>query len=181
MKFALWPFHKEYEWIKCPDGFPKMVYKNVDYALPLLVKELQSDVNGEISAKDVLNANIKSEYKEFVKGLLFNFDITNKNIMMDYRAAYVAFQSDPCNKADYLSRRFEELSNHQQRLNSVHVLIQNFIELVKTNPANPDVVYEAFRNIASQLSGKTLPEEAALAIQESKKDAKKWIGGNIEE
>lgn len=89
------PFSKTYV-IKCPDGTTRIIYKNVDKAFPLCIPGWQGKMGATIEAVKGEPANLNAEYQTQIQGLLYSLDELNQSLMMTFRAAYVSYQSNPC-------------------------------------------------------------------------------------
>jgi len=167
--------------VKCPDGTIRDVYKNVDDAFPLFIQGFQADVTAELKAIDGLSAKAKAAYATKLQGLLYGLDEHNHSLMMNFRAVYVVFQSDPCGSIEFLRRSIEKLCEDQKRLSDLRTKVRALIELAKNQKAESGEVFALFRVVVDGFSGPIVGEAAALEIAESRAIAKIWIEGGEDE
>ena len=173
-----WPWSKTYTH-KCPDGGIIIIHKNIEYALPLAIKDVNSSINTDIKAKGQAVAKLKAEYASKVTGLLYNIDEQNKSLLLSFRLSYLAFQSNPCDDKGFLKRQAELLTEGQQRLIELKMKISGLITLAETFPSEPDKILPVYNDILTQMSGINVTEAVKLALKENRESAKKWIqGGN---
>src|SRR3954447_7429870 len=98
-----WPFEKT-KTIKCPDGHIAIVYKHLDDALPLELRNANSKFGAKGSATGVGSGNIAGEYQSIVSEIMFAINEKNSSQVLDFRNAYLTFMTNPCHKADVLER-----------------------------------------------------------------------------
>jgi len=126
-------FFKTYT-VKCPEGHTCTVYRNIDDALPLELKQKKSSVEGAINGLQNVNARLKASLEESIKGLLAGIDDSNRSMQANFRAAYLVYKSAPCKKLDYLQEAFDEIRTAEQRLRSVDKIIQQLASKAASMP-----------------------------------------------
>lgn len=102
-------------------------------------------------------------------------DDLNQGLMIHFRGAYVAFQTDPCAGHDFLLREVSKILEEQQRLLRIRLQIDGLISLAKTCK-NSGEFFQLYRVIVNQMGGSTVADAAVLEIKDSTQQAKKWIG-----
>ena len=174
------PFSKTYT-VKCPDGSTKTVYKDIDKALPFHIQGWEGNISSKIKSEHIGNIEIGAEYQSKIEQLLIGIDDINNNVMIDYRLAYLAFQSDPCENNTFLITEIQKISEEQRRLKSFKILISSFIEMAKVNGENnSDRIVEVYCDIMRQmgLSNTCSQEEVMTELLESVENAKLLMRGN---
>ena len=171
-----WPFSKTYR-IRCPDGSIKTVYRKVDDAFPLFIPGWKGDVSAELKAFEQLPANIKANYETKIQGLLYTLDDRNQSLMMEFRGIYIAYHSDPCGLGDFFRRELEKLIQEQRHVSLLRLQIQGLIEVIRAKPNIDDQVLSMFGDIVQGLGGKSIPQAAALEVENSRALILKWIRG----
>lgn len=161
---------------KCPNGAVKIVYRSIDDAFPLFLPGWQAKIAADIKVPEVGAAGVKADCVTKIDGLLFNLDELNNSLMMKFRGAYVAFQTDPCANSGALQHQVQTISNQHHQLLVVKIQIQAFVELAKISK-NDEQVVQAYWAIVRQLGDGAGAPAAALAIAESREEARKWAGG----
>ncbi|MES0040410.1 hypothetical protein [Mesorhizobium sp. M0091] len=115
-----------------------------------------------------------------IDGLFVALDEFNGNIMIDFRAAYVAFQSDPCGSGQFLHRSIERISDRRNQMITLKMQILALVELAKTNPNS-----DAFSNIFGDIVRRLKPEGAGAVqitvseLREAETEAK-CLSGEIQ-
>ena len=110
-----WPFFRTRK-IKCPDGTFRIVHKDIDDLFPLSISNNTANVNAGVRIPEGLEANIGAEFARAIKGVLFSIDGNNSSLVLDQRAAYTGYATNPCEKANWYQRQIEDLSTRRHRL-----------------------------------------------------------------
>ena len=161
---------------RCPDGSVKTVYRNVDDAFPFFLPGWKAKIEGNVKVPVTAQGGLKGEYEKKIQGLLFGLDDLNQGLMMTFRGAYVAFQTDPCSGYDFLMRAVSDVLREQQRLLKIRLQIDGLISLAKTSKDAAALV-PLYKSIVDQVGGPAIADAAVIEIHELAEDAKNWIGG----
>ena len=106
---------KTYE-VDCPDGTPRGVYRDIDDIYPLLSKDHLKNLDIAINAAKQLEGKVSVNLVEHVTHIFLQFDETNKNYIVDLRAAYSGYMIDPCNKSDWYTDTMTAIIENQGKL-----------------------------------------------------------------
>jgi hypothetical protein len=161
---------------KCPDGTFRIVYRNVNDAIPLFIKGFDIKGGGDAKLMDQANFKLKAEYKDKIQGLLYNLDDRNNNLIFEFRNAYMVYQSHPCGKIDFFQEQVEKLNRDYHFRSTLKIQIDGLITLAEGN-SNHDKIMEVYISILDKM-GITNNFVAAYAIKENRDAAKKWIESN---
>ncbi len=124
-----WPWAKQFV-VKCPDGTPRYIHKNVDDAFPLFLKERSSNAKASIDALDHAKADVAKDQKDTIGYILFRIDDKNSSMQASFRAAYIVYAASPCTKSDYLQQAVESIRKEEQNLRSAEMAITNIINAI---------------------------------------------------
>ncbi len=160
---------------KCPDGTIRIIYKNIDHAFPLSIKDQKGTIDGELSLEQVKTGKLKAEYESKITGLLFNINEQNQSLMINFRFAYAAFQADPCGNNGFITRQSEHFSFGQQRLMELKTQISGLITLAESYPNNPEKVLPIYYDIVGKIGNNSGVAATVVAIAENRELANKWI------
>lgn len=152
-----WPFFRTRK-IKCPDGTIRIVHKDIDDLFPLSISDNTSSLNGGLKIPEGLEANIGADLTKAIKGVLFSIDGNNSSLILDQRAAYTGYATNPCEKADWYQRQIEDLSTRRHRLQEQERLLGALLSLADSPMADKTELL----GILSQLVDKLPPDQAAL-------------------
>lgn len=172
MKF----FGKTYKH-KCSDGSIKIVYKDVDDAFPLFLPGWEGKISGNVKGLGNTDAGLSSEYATKIQGLLYNLDELNQTLMMNFRGAYVSYQTDPCKYDDHLQRQIQNILDEQTRLKRLKIKIEALISLAEMNNVDQIEILSAFKDIVNEIGGSGIPVAARIEISETRQIAKRMRGG----
>ena len=170
-----WLLPKTYKH-RCKDGSVKIVHRNVDDAFPFYLPSWKAKLDGNAKIPVQGQGGIKAEYETKIGGLLFGLDELNQGLMMNFRGAYVAFQTDPSAGHEFLLREVAKVLQEQQRVLRIRLQIDGLISLAKTCK-NKGEFFQLYQVIVNQVGGSTVADAAAVEIKDSAQQAKKWIGG----
>jgi len=159
---------------KCPDGTTHWVYKNINDAFPLIVADVDSSFNSKISVDGVAQTELGSKYSSKIKGLLFELDSANQNIMIEFRAVYSVYQSEPCGNAKFYSTKVAEIIEDHKNLRQLKTKIEGLVSILSGNGISEKGFVNAFLSITNSY-GKYVPQQAAQAkIHEMAEESKDW-------
>jgi hypothetical protein len=128
-----------------------MVYRDLDAVFPLLVPGWEGNVAADLKSNVSADASISASYKSKIDGLLISLDEHNSNIIIDFRAAYLVFQGNPCANHEYLSRAVDRISDARVQVIRLRTKIAALIEVAKTN--NVGINHDHFMRIFSDVVG----------------------------
>ena len=153
--------------VTCPSGVERMVYRRPDDAFPSHVAGFQADLSGNIDTEFLQQANISAKYRNNVHALLFQLDELNGDLILLFRAAYVLYQTDPCQNYGKLTRSIQDITTRHQRLKALKLVITNYVQTIR-NDADPLQLAQAFVELANglQLAGDQ-PVAAALGLSKT--------------
>lgn len=162
---VLWP--KKYYKVICPDQTVKTVYKHVDDAFPLYIQGWKASVGVDLGKLMGDAGALQAEASKKIEGLVFSIGELNQSLMMQFRAAYVAFQSDPCGSSDFLRDQVAKLNHEQYRLTQLRLQVPLLVELARLAKWDQSQFMEAYKNAVLSLGDVTTPQTVALEINES--------------
>lgn len=152
------PFTKTYN-KKCKDGSTRLVYRNIDSAFPLFVQGWDGSLSASIKAEQNIDATLKGEVKTKIDNILVALDQHNNSLMMDFRAAYLIYSSEPCEKLDYLQRMVDKIISRRNFIRDRKLMLDSLIALAKEGKHNTGEFLALFGKIVLDL----LPETAVDA------------------
>jgi hypothetical protein len=167
-------FSHTYE-VRCPDGTARILHHDIDKAFPLVVRGSDTHMKTELNALKKASAKLDVENKSKIHALLYDFSDFNESLMVEFRSAYLVFQSNPCANADFFSSQVQTMIAEQARLKGIKLKIRAYIELVKLNPTNSTIIIDRYIGIVDELGGvKSISTAAQIAIAENLGEEKKW-------
>ncbi|HIB64287.1 MAG TPA: hypothetical protein EYO33_04000 [Phycisphaerales bacterium] len=89
---------------------------------------------------------------------MFSIDGNNSSLVLDQRAAYTGYATNPCEKANWYQRQIEDLSTRRHRLQEQERLLGALLALADSPVADKAELL----GILSQLVDKLPPDQAAL-------------------
>jgi hypothetical protein len=111
--------------VKCPDGSKKVVYKNLDDAFPLIIKDWYTNWEVVIDFLKGLDAGVRAEVGKQLSGQMFELDSHNKSMQMSFRAAYVLYIADPCANHERFAKTVKNIIETDGRLREKALEIDN--------------------------------------------------------
>ena len=125
--------------VKCPDGSTKYVYKHVDHAFPILIKNYEASISAKQDSALINGARISGELKKRTTTLLADLDRNNNDLIFAFRSAYLGYQTDPCKNNDYFLWQMNMITIENQRLKRLSLNIRAFVDLANNRRlSNPD-------------------------------------------
>lgn len=159
---------------KCPDGTIHWVYRNINDAFPLIVVDKDTSFNSKVNVEGVGQTELGTKYVSKIKGLLFELDSANQNIMIEFRAVYSVYQGEPCGNAKFYSTKISEIIEDHKNLRQLKTKIEGLVSILSTNNISESGFVNAFLNITNSF-GKYVPNQAAHAkIDEMKRESQEW-------
>ena len=176
------PWSKTYT-IICPDGTSRIIYKNIDDAFPLNMSGFETKMSGKFGTEDIKNLEIDADYKTKVENLLFGLDDINKDLMLTFRSAYMAYVTDPCTNSQYLTTQIEKITFEHSKLKKHKLQINSLVDMLKISNGNSsEVIMNTYCNIINEmgLNGECQKEIIVREMQLASEDAKRLSGENDE-
>ncbi len=159
---------------ECPDGTTHWIYKNINDAFPLIVADVDASLNSKVNVDGVAQTELGAKYATKIKGLLFELDSANQNIMIEFRAIYSVYQGEPCGNAKFYSTKIAEIIADHKNLKQLKTKIEGLVSILGANNISEKGFVSAFLDITNGY-GKYVPNQAALAkIIEMAKESKDW-------
>lgn len=168
-----WPFSATYK-IKCPQGHFAIVYRDIDKALPLYIKNNDLSANLKAKAAELGDVELSAASKSIVSDLLYAIDQRNSSQIMDFRNAYLSFLSDPCGKSEFLARIVTRIMEGRENLEQKTIQAQTFLSAIKSAPENASELISAYFPLLKSL-GVAGPQIARDEIVKAKSTAKKVL------
>jgi hypothetical protein len=164
------------EKIRCPDGRIALVYKDVDDAVPLALRDKRARGDLSTEANGFGAGAAGGEYSSQVSEIMFAINARNQSQVLDYRNAYLAYTADPCGKSDLLERITNKIMDERAVLDRLTIQAHTLLELVRHGSADLPAIVELTSALKGQL-GMPTPAAAAAAIEHARDDAKAMLGG----
>jgi hypothetical protein len=166
---------------KCPDSGTKVIYRNVDDAFPLYVKA--PTVAGGLDAGPGAGSlgNVKAEYRSTVQAVLYNLDELNQTLMIEFRAIYLAYQTDPCGQASAFSRQVERIIDDVQQQTNWRMKARALIELASSDAADKEQIMGIFNELVGGLDGRAAAPVAREEVTAARADTDRWRSGAREQ
>ncbi|MGD0733880.1 MAG: hypothetical protein ABR976_01990 [Terracidiphilus sp.] len=155
------------------------MYKNVDDAFPLYIQGWQGNVSGSARGSAIpdvgnLEAKLNATYATKIQGLLFAIDELSQTVVINFRAIYLAFQTDPCSNGDFFVRQVAKLVSEQQQISRWRIQVGGLIELARNRPDETERILTIFKEIAGGVGGAPAVEAIRLEIVEAREIAGRW-------
>ena len=159
---------------KCPDGTVHWVYRNIDDAFPLFVSDKDTSLDSKINIDGIANGEVGAKYASRVKGLLFEMDSANRNIMIDFRGVYSVYQAEPCGNGKFFRVKVSEIIEDHKNLIQLKTKIEGLVSVLIANTVSEDGFLSAYLNIVNDY-GKYVPNQATEAkMTQMKNEVKDW-------
>jgi|GEM_PF-5615206 len=112
--------------------------------------------------------------------MLFAISQKDESLMMNFRAAYVVYQDDPCRQSVWHTQQVQRLIDDQTRLNDVSIRLQALAALTNGNQMPSEVFLAKLIDMVERM-GTASPDVngsvTALAIEANRSAAQQWISG----
>jgi hypothetical protein len=167
---ALWS--KTYM-VKCPDGTIRIVYKDADKAIPLSFRNTDSKAKVDVEGLGGATAARTSK----IQSVLISLSEKNESLVLNYRVAYLAYMSNPCQGYDRYQELVGNLALEQGQLTKAQMLVSTLTELATRGTDGTEKFAETFSQIVDLigLDRYTAPPASKMAIAESRAVAREWI------
>ena len=170
------PFSKSYI-VKCDDGSEKHVYKRVDDAFPLELAGFDVRVTGRFKDTFQNQTELQAEVRKMVDAQLFSISDRNNGLMMEFRAAYIVFQSDPCSQSDFFKKQVKEILAEQRELRAFDAELARLENLIKGDLNKGQEVYSKLRKLSEDLD---LHKQQQLAVSQAFESSRNAINSLLE-
>ncbi|GAA3458480.1 hypothetical protein ACFFSW_04470 [Saccharothrix longispora] len=163
------PWSKRYK-VKCRDGSVKYVHRDVDDAFPLELRESGKRTAAGLDVLQQVSGNLERSHVEQIKAALFSLNQANDTMMVNFRALYTVYQTDPCANAGYLAAGTQALMAEHQRTKDLVIRLDALLKMAQTDQ---QVVGEVLKVITG-LPG-FADEAARVAIRTNRQAAHEWL------
>jgi len=175
--FRKWlPGAKNYT-IKCPDGTTRTIYKDINEAFPLAIRDSNSKFDSDIKAENLAAAKVSVDYQSKVSNLLYRLSDENESLMLNFRTTYLAFIANPCDHGSFLMRQIETTIQKQAQLQELRMQINGLTILAQLCGNDPTTVMPIYIKIIGKISGFDDATIAQIEIQGNTQNAHNWIDG----
>lgn len=82
--------------VDCSDGTFRFVYKNLDHAFKIELKDWSAGVDIQLKNLQLQKLKAGGELQKHISGLLIEFDEINRSLYVDFRGLYSAYANNPC-------------------------------------------------------------------------------------
>lgn len=160
-KETMWSFFQKKK-IKCPDGSVRFVYRNIDQAFPIHLRDVQSSLSAKLGVDGLAEGAAENKYASDVKALLFHIDETNKSLMLEFRSAYIAYEIHPCANWEKFDSSVREIRSVAQRTAQLKIKVRLMIECMKEGGASKQSTIDmVLREISASHPTISLPSAAS--------------------
>ncbi|WP_188416320.1 hypothetical protein [Mucilaginibacter galii] len=171
-----WPGAKSYTF-KCPDGTTRTIYKDINEAFPLAIRDAKSKIDSDIKAEKLAAAKISVDYQTKVSNILYRLSDENESLMLNFRTTYLAFISDPCGNGSFLKRQIETTIHKQNQLQELRMQINGLTTLAQLCGNDLTTVMPIYIKIIGKISGFDDATIAQIEIKNNTQNAHSWIDG----
>ncbi len=162
----------------CPDGSRHVIQNNIESYFPLSVSENSTKVDAELKIPDTVEAKAATEMKNAIKSVMVSIDKNNGSLVLEQRAAYTAYASNPCGSLDWYKKQLEEISMRRQRLQEQENMLGALVTLAQT----PGVEINEMVGLLRRLVVNMTPEAASIItvneMDHSEETAREMIEGS---
>jgi hypothetical protein len=159
---------------RCPDGTSHWIYKNIDDAFPLFVSDHDSSINSNINIDGLANGELGTKHSSKIKGLLFEMDSANRNIMIEFRGVYSVYQAEPCGNAKFFSTKVSEIIEDHKNLRQLKTKIEGLVSILSASATSENGFLNAYVEIINDY-GKYIPNQAIHArMVQMKNEVHDW-------
>lgn len=102
--------------VKCSDGNDRFIYNYIDDIFPLSVSDREAKLSGGLKIPETVDVSLAADIKNAINSLIFSIDGNNKSLILEQRAAYLHYASNPCGLEEWHGKRQDDISRRMQRL-----------------------------------------------------------------
>lgn len=175
------PWSKTYR-VKCADGTTRVVYKDVNRAIPIELRSTTTKAKASVDGLGAASADVSASRANDVRNVLISLSDRNESLVLNYRMAYLSFMSNPCGGFEEFQSFNREVTREQNQLVKAQMLANTLIELARRGSGTPD-----FERLYSQIvdllgpDQHTAPMASEIAIKQARADVSEWIAGGVAE
>ena len=125
-------FHNQ-RTVVCPDGTEKYIYKDVNKAIPMQLKEYDAKLLAKLDTELQQNASISGHFKSRIRNILADIDNSHASLLIEFQILYGTFSADPCSYGDFFRDGVERILSVHQSIKQQNTLIQATIEYAKAH------------------------------------------------
>ncbi|SCX03967.1 hypothetical protein [Agrobacterium rosae] len=144
--------------VVCPDGSQHVIQKNISSYFPLSVSEKSAKVDVDLKIPDTVEAKTAAQMESAIKSVMVSIDKSNGSIVLEQRAAYTAYASNPCGSHEWYKRQLENISTRRQRLQEQENMLGALVALAQT----PGVQISEMVGLLRRLVVTMTPEAASI-------------------
>jgi hypothetical protein len=163
--------------VVCPDGSRHVIQNNIESFFPLSVSEKTAKVDAELKIPETVEAEAATKMKNAIKSVMVSIDKNNGSLVLEQRAAYTAYASNPCGSHEWYKKQLEDISMRRQRLQEQENMLGALITLAQT----PGVEVTEMVGLLRRLVVNMTPEAAAIItvneMDQSEETAQEMIEG----
>lgn len=175
-------FRSKMRQVKCPDGSTRQVYRDINDAMPLALRESIRKSQATVQELAGATASLGTEQATSVHSALFALNDKNDSLMMALRAVYLVFCANPCANDRMLAEQVSLLIEQQRMTTDVLIRTRGLIELARLNPQDSNSFIKAYLSIVDMLGTPRVAAPAAtLAIRQQRETARSWSAGELGE
>lgn len=163
--------------VRCGDGRTVHVYRRADEAFPVVASTLQVTFDSTLDAVGQLQVSAHGAVERKLTELATQLDGVNRSLRERFRAAYVAYQADPCNNGEYLTTEIRRISRQEERLREAAIAMET-LRLLAAGGGSQDHILGALRQITAFLLGEA-PPQPELTPQLVEERGEAWQGKEV--
>lgn len=148
--------------VVCADGTRHVIQNNIEKYFPLSVSDRGSKMEADIKIPDTVEASAAMEVKNAIKSVMVSIDKNNGSLVLEQRAAYTAYASEPCSSHGWYKKQLEDISRRRQRLQEQENMLGALITLAQT----PGVEVSEMVGLLRRLVVNMTPEAASFITVE---------------
>lgn len=157
--------------VKCPDGSVRYVYRNIDKAFPMFLGDIKNEISAGIKNKEFGSANATKKYNSDIRSILIQIDETNQSMMLNFRVAYIGFESNPCQNSEKFNADLDEIRRCGQHNHELKVKVNAIIRYLELGGNHSKEIETILCEISASYPQIALPSAAALEMREAEKNA----------
>ncbi len=150
-------FRKSFR-ITCPDGTVRILFKHPDDAFPFFAKEWNAKLQALIKALKKVEIKLGAEFKSTLENYYVELDEANRSVQLHFKALYVAYYCDPCNKSDWFCDQVEMVIKNEQKFRSVEMEIRKLKALINISKTDKELKKQ-FASLISKASDSILGDD----------------------
>jgi hypothetical protein len=153
------------------------VHRNIDDAFPLYLPTFSGTAAATVKDLAGNGVQINGAVEKGITGVLVELSDINDTIMPMFRAVYATYMASPCENADFLTRKVDELTSELQRLTAARLELRALVELAAGNPTQTELIWETFSEIVTRYNVRSAPQAGAFRIKKARQAVARWVSG----